>query len=245
MSPEILGCYKSQKREKMDGGPTGREVQRTDWLVIRIDDAHIMVFPLDKNRLPLPLPKTVAQDEFLSQFLPAPLAFTERLAPAVPQLIRKLREKGDALEPAELPEPERTLFAVILVALAAAGETNVTAAALAAMAGLAGTAAHPLSGEAQKFAINAFGINLRKQKEYDTAAAYYQVAMELAPDDERILFNLARTLFEKGDLSTCHGMLEQALTLAPDFIEARKFLHYLKRRRQSDPDEIFPDMTTS
>lgn len=84
MLPEILGCYQSQKLEKMGkGAASGREfTQRIDWLALRLDAARILVFPLDDKHLPLPLQKTVTPSEFLGHFLPAPLLFTERLAPA-------------------------------------------------------------------------------------------------------------------------------------------------------------------
>lgn len=243
MLPQILGCYQSRKREKMGRGGSGREfTQRIEWLALRLDGARFLVFPLDEARLPLPLPKTVTADAFLDHFLPEPLAFQERLAPAALVLARLLGDVGDNLDQAALPQAERALYTVILAALGAAGHEDPTAVQI--LAALEATAAMPAGGDdIQKLAINSFGIHLRKRKDFDTAIAYYRKALELAPDDPRLLFNLARALFEKGDTAGCQSALEQALAHDPDFVEARKFLRYLARREAAPPEEKFPDIT--
>jgi len=242
MLPEILGCYQSQKLEKMGkGAGSGRDfTQRIDWLALRLDAARILIFPLDDKHLPLPLQKIVTPQEFLAHFLPAPLLYNERLAPAALVLKRLLRDVKADIDQSALPEAERALFTVILVALAAGNEKDEDAAVLAV---LDGAMAGPAGGDAQKLAINAFGIHLRKSKDFDTAAAFYRKALELAPDDERLLFNLARVLFEKGDLPGSRVALEQALAGDPEFVEAQKFLRYVKRRENVPAEEDFPDIT--
>lgn len=238
--PEILGCYQSQKREKMGGlGSKGRAfTQRIDWLAVRLDAANILTFPLDEKHLPLPLQKLVPAEEFLNHFLPAPLLFTERIGPAAVVLTRLLRDVGPGLDHKTLPDAERALFVVVLAALAAAGlpDTGNEAFNMLTDSGLG------LSPEAQKLTINAFGIRLRKRGDFETAETFYRSALELAPTDARIMFNLARTLFEKGDAASCGHLLEQALAADPDFAEAKAFLRWLKRRVRFDADE-FPDIT--
>jgi tetratricopeptide (TPR) repeat protein len=244
MLPEILGCYQSQKREKMGKGGTSRDfTQRIDWLAMRLDLARILLFPLDESNLPLPLQQTVSSEDFLAHFLPAPLLFNERLAPAALVLTRLLRDVGVGLDQNALPQAERALYVAILSALALVGKKEPNKAALAALAVLKSMGATATGHDIQKVAINAFGIHLRKQKDFDMAEAYYRRALELAPKDERLMFNLARVLFEKGDPAACREVLEQALTEDPDFLEARKFLRYLKRLEQSGTEEEFPDIT--
>ncbi|WP_428561963.1 MAG: tetratricopeptide repeat protein [Solidesulfovibrio sp. DCME] len=241
MLPEMLGCYQSQKIEKMGkSAASGRDfTQRIDWLAIRLDVARILIFPLDDKKLPLPLQKTVTPQEFLSHFLPAPLVFNERLGPAALVLTRLLRDVGSKLDQNALPDAERALFTVLLVALAAAGVPDDDAAALEVLTHCGAAQ----GGEALKRSINAFGIHLRKQKNFDTAAAYYRKALELAPSDERILFNLARVLYDKGELSGCRELLEKALASAPDFSEASKFLRHVRRREDALGRTDFPDIT--
>lgn len=239
--PEILGCYQSQKREKMGGkGGSGRDfTQRIDWLALRLDSARILIFPLDEKHLPLPLQKIVTPEEFLLHFLPAPLLFTERLGPAAVVLARLLRDVGPGLDHKSLPDAERALFVVVLAALAAAGLPDSGEAALKVLT----AAGAGLSADAQKLTINAFGISLRKRGDFDTAAAFYRKALELSPGDERLMFNLARVLYEKGDAPGCCQLLEEALAADPEFTEARSFLRYLKRRAPAPSDDEFPDIT--
>ncbi|MYL84714.1 tetratricopeptide repeat protein [Desulfovibrio aerotolerans] len=239
--PEILGCYQSHKREKMGGkGSKGREfTQRIDWLALRLDPDRILTFPLDEKHLPLPLQKIVAADEFLLHYLPAPLLFTERLAPAAVVLVRLLRDVGPGLDHKTLPAAEQALFVVVLTALAVAGLPDTGNEALKVLS----TAGGGMAAQAQAISINAFGISLRKRGDFDAAAAFYRKALELAPTDERLMFNLARALYEKGDAPACSQLLEQALAAAPDFAEAKAFLRWLKRRTPVPGDDDFPDIT--
>lgn len=242
MLPQILGCYQSQKHERMGnaGGSSRDFTQHINWLALRLDPARILVFPLDDKNLPLPLQKTVPAEEFLAHFLPSPLLFGERLAPAATALSRLLRGAGANLDQNALPDAERALFTIVLVALSMAGARDEDAAVLHVLE--KGGAGDP-DGHIQKATINAFGIHLRKQKNYDAAAAYYRKALELAPGDERILFNLARALFEKGDPAGCRELLEQALASDAQFPEAQKFLRYLDRQDKPAGPRDFPDIT--
>jgi tetratricopeptide (TPR) repeat protein len=242
MLPEILGCYQSHKQQRMGGGGgTGRDfTQRIEWLALGLGDARILLFPLADNKLPLPLSKSVSHEDFLKHFLPEPLVYNDRLAPAALVLSRLLGDVGDRLDQGALPEAERALYAVVLAALGASKHKDPPSAARAV---LEAANAAQAGGDVQKQTINAFGIRLRKRKDFDTAIAYYRKALELAPGDERLLFNLARALFEKGDLQGCQSSLEEALAKSPDFAEARKFLRYLTRRMQALPDEDFPDIS--
>ena len=221
-------------------GSKGREfTQRIDWLALRLDLDRILTFPLDEGHLPLPLQKIVAADEFLLHYLPAPLLFTERLAPAAVVLVRLLRDVGPGLDHKTLPEAEQALFVVVLTALAVAGLPDTGNEALKVLT----TAGGGMAAQAQAISINAFGISLRKRGDFDAAAAFYRKALELAPTDERLMFNLARALFEKGDAPACSQLLEQALAAAPEFAEAKAFLRWLKRRTPVPGDDDFPDIT--
>lgn len=242
MLPELLGCYQSQTTQRM--GKTGNSsrdfTQRINWMALRLDAVRILIFPLDDKKLPMPLQKIVTSDEFLVHFLPAPLVFNEQLAPAAVTLARLLTEAKEPLEQKALPDAERTLFTCILIALSAVGEGDDDTRVLAVLrkAGPDG-----LGGESQKVAINAFGIHLRKQKQYDAAIAYYRQALELAPADERIMFNLARVLFEKGEVSACQELLGKAIGIDGAFPEAQKFLRYLKRHGDGAAVRDLSDIT--
>jgi tetratricopeptide (TPR) repeat protein len=78
--------------------------------------------------------------------------------------------------------------------------------------------------------FNRLGIAYRRQKKYDKALDLYQRARIRHPEDENLLFNMARTHYETDNLEAAATLLRQALDLAPGFEEAKKFLAWLERK---------------
>jgi len=74
-----------------------------------------------------------------------------------------------------------------------------------------------------KHLFNEFGIKLRKNGMYPQALGHYGKALRLSPDDEHLLYNLARALFEKGKLRAALRFLDKALTIRQNFKEALEF----------------------
>ena len=86
--------------------------------------------------------------------------------------------------------------------------------------------------------FNGFGITLRKNQHYDNALRFYSRALELNALDEHVYFNMARAYFEKGAIDDCICQLNTALSIAPEFDEARKFLNHcqkLKEKKDATP----------
>jgi tetratricopeptide (TPR) repeat protein len=75
-----------------------------------------------------------------------------------------------------------------------------------------------------KHVFNELGIELRKKGLLEEAITNYQKALALAPDDWILFYNLARALFEKGELSLAKEKLNSALLIKPDFEEAKEFM---------------------
>lgn len=243
MLPHILGCYQSVKRQKMGKSGTGRDFTQTiEWLVLRLPPDGILLFPLGQDRLPLPMQKSTSSDNFLAHFLPEPLLYEEYLAPAARVLSKLLAEAKDTpLDQGNLSEAERALYTVILSALDSTGHADPASAVRTVLETSVGMQA---ADNVQKANINAFGIHLRKRKNFDSAIQFYRKALELDPADTRLLFNLARAYFEKGDNAACRSVLEQAISLSPKFTEAQKFLNYLDRQETESPQEdSLPDIT--
>lgn len=80
-----------------------------------------------------------------------------------------------------------------------------------------------------KHLFNEFGIVLRKKGLHGEALKYYLKARKLCGDDENLLFNIGRLLLEMGDRGRAETVLEKALSMAPDFAEARKMLSHVRR----------------
>jgi len=82
-----------------------------------------------------------------------------------------------------------------------------------------------------KHMFNEFGISLRKTKLSDVAVKHYERALELAPDEENLHFNLARAHYEQGRLDEAASCLEKSLELNPSLEEARRFLSYIHGKK--------------
>lgn len=76
-----------------------------------------------------------------------------------------------------------------------------------------------------------FGINLRKSKLPRIAIRHHLRALELAPDDGHVHFNIARAYYDLGEMNRAEDHLRESLGLAPDLKSARCFLDFLLRRK--------------
>lgn len=81
-------------------------------------------------------------------------------------------------------------------------------------------------GGAQLF--SEFGLGLRRLGLIPLALAAHKRALEFAPGDPRIFFNIARNFHDLGQLPEARDFLEQSLAVAPDFAIARQFLAFLE-----------------
>lgn len=90
----------------------------------------------------------------------------------------------------------------------------------------------PFTGAAQLF--SEFGLGLRRLGLITLALAAHKRAWEYAPEDERVLFNIARSYHDLDLLDDARHSLKKALAIAPDFASARQFLAFLDAGAQKD-----------
>lgn len=90
----------------------------------------------------------------------------------------------------------------------------------------------PFTGAAQLF--SEFGLGLRRLGLITLALAAHKRAWEYAPEDERILFNIARSYHDLDLLDDAQHFLKKALAVAPDFASARQFLAFLEAGTHKD-----------
>lgn len=82
----------------------------------------------------------------------------------------------------------------------------------------------------QKFMFTEFGLSLRRKRKLDLALRSHKRALSLAPKDEHILFNVARSEYELGNTELAKQFLTEALSVAPDFTVAKNFQKFLLGR---------------
>ena len=80
---------------------------------------------------------------------------------------------------------------------------------------------------AYRAVLTELGLVLRQKKQYTLAKQCHLRALELNPLDERILFNIARTEYEAGNIKAAQDYLSRCLALAPDFNVAKNFLAFI------------------
>ncbi|MFH1137897.1 MAG: tetratricopeptide repeat protein [Pseudomonadota bacterium] len=74
------------------------------------------------------------------------------------------------------------------------------------------------------FVYNRLGIAFRRQKKFVEAVNLYLKALTLDPDEENLLFNLARAYLGAGKKDLAAASLNKAIKLHPEFSEARELL---------------------
>lgn len=77
---------------------------------------------------------------------------------------------------------------------------------------------------------NRVGMALRKLGRFDTAEKYYFKAKELLPKDPNIYFNLGRLYVDWRQWDKVVSMAQKALSLYPDFLEAKKMLSFAQKK---------------
>ena len=88
---------------------------------------------------------------------------------------------------------------------------------------------------AHKHMFSEFGSVLRKKRIYALALRHHTKALELAPNDENIWFNLARVHYSLGNLDKALEYLQRILKANPNMREGRLFMDYLQQKKKSDP----------
>jgi len=84
--------------------------------------------------------------------------------------------------------------------------------------------------EDNKHIFNEFGIELRKASMFEEALGNYMKALEISPQDENLYFNVARVYFDNGQSDKAIEWITRALTVNPEFRDARQFLALLKEQ---------------
>lgn len=79
----------------------------------------------------------------------------------------------------------------------------------------------------QKFMFTEFGLTLRRKRRSALALMSHMRALSLAPKDEHVLFNVARSEYEMGNIPNAKIYLDRALEAAPEFTVAKNFRAFL------------------
>lgn len=242
-APEgFKGVFSSQKAAKVGYGTTQRKIRQTLYIFAEEQsDGSFLIRPINKHFIPSGQSRTITRDELLSSYLPEPDMYMKKVAPALRD-VRQSVSKADAhraagaLISAEFEyqnalrvdeEHIRATFGLGLTYLDR-GEQDSADIVFRRLITL-DAAFEP----EHKHLFNEFGIKMRKQGMYVQALRYYFKAFRLSRDDEHLLYNIARTYYERGKLRQAKKFLGIALERDPDFRVGLRLSRAIDKRLRS------------
>jgi len=225
------GVYSETKVQKIGTMSTSRTQTIVDYYkCTRVDDNTMSVQILDMYGDPMPLVEKVPLEEFLKRFTfepdkfqtrktPNDLATDKAIATAERHVARKEYNSAEFEYSKALKLDEENVRANFGL-----GKLYVETGELDKASKVFGSLAkqdNVLAPENKHF-FNDLGIELRGLHLYDQAEDFYLKALALAPDDENLLFNIARAAFDGGDGAKAKEYLDKALAINPGFEAAKK-----------------------
>jgi tetratricopeptide (TPR) repeat protein len=236
MAEETLkGVFRTKKTDA-----SGKSVLRY-WLAWDRDDGNVAVQPLNSNMVPAGQKRVISSEAFLETFESEKDVFVDPATAKVRRIWKAELDMDDDLKtgpvtdrfrkpaapPGAPPDVEKSARAEFGIALTylKRGYREKAKQHFEALAKEKG------NFEPQhKHMFNDFGIGLRKSRMYDTALKHYQRALELSPDDDHLLHNMARAYYEQGNMGAAAQNLEKSLALNPRLKESRLFLEFINNK---------------
>jgi tetratricopeptide (TPR) repeat protein len=240
--PIILGVYSYKKETQIGLGETATKRDTvTYWYVRQLDTERFEVQPLNIYHVPSGVKQELSAADFLKNYFPEPHYYKVNTVPALTSLAKRLTQGEKLFSQGQLSEAEKEFIKALMIddlnvkATYGMGKVASEQKDFAKLNKVLNTLLHLTDAFSQEYReqFNGFGISLRKNKHYDNALKFYTRALELNALDEHVYFNMARAYYEKGALDDCICQLNIALSIAPEFGEARKFLDHCLKAKES------------
>lgn len=245
-SLKLKGVYSTPFEAKgKDGGATLRKIYWGVW-VVGSDVFEIQ--PLNQNMVPMGQRQRISRADFERQFTPEPDFFITRSSFDIPtggdagQPTERRAHAGDLADDlaGDLVEDEAAQGEIAIEAVSREMEALQTEGRSQLKRGDLAQALDtfrrilalqgPFVPE-HKFVFNGCGIDMRKAEQLDEAIAFYKKALEVDQADENLCHNIARALYDQGDLNAALEYLRLGLSMNPDFKEARRFASFIEKRQ--------------
>ena len=211
-------------------------LQRVFFFAEEQDDGQVALQRLSRNFIPSGGRRIIAKERLLADYQPEPSIYINKVVPVMRRMEEAVRTADHHRRRQEYFSAEFEYKNVLRL-----DEDHVKAAFGLGLTYLERHEAHNADLvfhkimridaaflPEHKHLFNDFGIQMRKLGMYDAAMQYYSRAYRLCRTDEHLLYNMARTLFEKGRIKSARMLLTRALRLNPEFPEARAFMAYLE-----------------
>lgn len=234
----IEGVFSIERMAKIGTGTTARRVKQTALYYAReIEDGIIELQGLNNKHVPSGPAEQVTKDELLADYLPMPQLFKEVVGNV--RMVQKSVARGDKFRKRgenftaeyeyanalNLDEQNVRANFGIGLCLLARDEEEKARKVFDRIISL-----DTAFSDDHKHLFNEYGIALRKKNLFGQAVDYYKRALELAPDDENLWYNLARAQYERQDWPKCAEAAARCLDIDPLHLEGRKMMDYLTRK---------------
>jgi len=235
---KIEGVFSIEKAMKIGAGTTARRVkQAMSYLVKEQDGGVIQIQPIGADDLPVGSMEEISKDELLKDYMPDPAAYKRvmvKMRDIQKSIARgeKFRKRGETFT-AEfefnkaLAMDEQNVRANFGVGMCyiERGEKEKAQEVFERIVKI-----DAAFGNEHKHLFNEYGIKLRKNKMFADAVEYYKRALDLTEEDENLHYNIARAEFECENYARAEDALGKCLALAPDHVEGKKLLSYLRKK---------------
>ncbi len=240
------GVFSTQSLGVIGFGTTKRKVKQNVFVFAEEqEDGRFLLRTLNKHFIPSGKARLVTKDELLGSYLPEPDLYLNKVVPMMRQVRETVevadghRSQGEHMS-AEfeyknaLRVDEEHIRATFGLGLTYLDRGELDNANLVCRRIITLEAAF---GEEHKHLFNEFGIKMRKHGMYSQALRYYFKAYRLTRSDEHLLYNIARTYYEKDKPRLARKFLDMALGLNPDFAEASGLMRVIEKKlEQAGPD---------
>ena len=216
---------------KMGIGTTTKEGERVLYYYAeKTPETGIRIQALNGNSVPSGEVTPVTEEDFLSRFKPEPLMYYNLVKPRMESMQMELSRGEKHLEAGRLERAEESFQKALEF-----DSENLRAIFGLGNAYLAGGKLDDAReifdkimgidlafGPDNKFLFNEFGIRMRKAGLLSLARDYYRKALSASENDENLLFNFGRVLYELEEFAGAVEAAEQCLAINPGFIIAAK-----------------------
>ncbi len=233
------GAFSTQSQSAIGFGSTKRKVKLNIYVYAEEQpDGTFVLRSLNKHYIPTGRSVVVTREQLLAEYLPEPDLYMNKVVPMMRQ-VRQTVDAGDEhrvqgeLMSAEfeyksaLRVDEEHIRATFGLGLTYLDRGEVENANLVCRRIITLEAA--FSAE-HKHLFNEFGIKMRKNRMYAQALRYYFKAFRLTRDDEHLLYNIARTYYEKDKLKLAKKFCDMALALDPAFEEGLALTRVIEKK---------------
>lgn len=225
------GVYSETKIQKIGTMGTSRTQTIVDYYTCKQEDENTVVIQiLDMYGDPIPLVEKIPVEDFLKRFTYEPEQFKTKKTPSDMTTVKAIATAERHVARKEYNSAEFEYSKALKL-----DTENVRASfglgKLYLQTGEAEKAVKVFSSLSQqenvlepgnKHFFNELGIELRNLKLYDQAIEFYKKALEMASDDEHLLFNMARAYIDSGDKDMAVEYIDRALAVNPELETAQK-----------------------